>query len=443
MLMGLVIAGVVGVIVMVSLIASVSFRTVVSTNDVHIVQKGKSTTSYGKDQAAGNVYYSWPSWMPKIGLTSISLPVSVFSVRLDSYAAYDKGRVPFEIDVMAFFRIEDTNVAAQRVHTHQELIEQLKGILQGACRSILATHEIEEILEGRGKFGEAFTKEVTDNLKAWGVHPVKCIELMDIRDANDSNVIENIMAKKKSLIEKQSRIEVAENHREAQEAEIIAQREVEMQKQSAAETVGKRAADREKAVGISLELSRQEIKAQEKVTAEKDMAVQQVKQVRGAEIAKDVAVVAAEQQKRTQVIHAEGLKEKTITEAQGKLGEAQLVAQGIEAQGKAKGVAEQAVLMAPVNAQITLAEKIGSDAGYQQYLVSIRQIEANEAIGIEQAKALEKADVKVIANTGSAPEGMKNVMDLFTSKGGTNIGAALEAFAQTEAGQAIVKKLLK
>lgn len=430
--------GVLGLVVLVTLVLAASFRTVVSTNDVHIVQSVKKTTSYGKDQQTGNVYYRWPAWLPVIGVKTITLPVSVFDVSLDGYAAYDKGRVPFVIDVMAFFRITETNLAAQRVHSHTELIEQLKGILQGACRAILASSEIEEILEGRGKFGEMFTKEVDHNLAAWGVQTVKCIELMDIRDADGSNVIGNIMAKKQSLIERESRIEVAENKRAASEAEIVAQREVEMQKQNALQQVGQRSAEKDKQVGIANQQAHQEIKMQEKITAEKQMAVVQVQEVRTAEIARDVEVVQADQAKRTEIIRAEGEKQKTITVAEGTLEKAKLHAQGIEAEGRARGAAEQAVLMAPVNSQIELAKEIGANAGYQTYLVQIRTIDKEQAVGIEQAKALTAAEIKVIANSGGVVDGVKNVMDLFTSKGGTQLGAMVEAFTQTDAGKQLL-----
>lgn len=145
------------------------FRVVVPTNDVHIVQSRKKTVSYGKGMPGGNVYYQWPSWWPLLGVKTISLPVSNFSVSLENYAAYDKGRLPFIIDVIAFFRIEDGDMAAQRVSSHAELETQLSKILRGACRAILASSQIEEILEGRGKFGEMFTKEVDANLREWGV----------------------------------------------------------------------------------------------------------------------------------------------------------------------------------------------------------------------------------------------------------------------------------
>jgi flotillin len=423
--------------------AILSLRSVVSTNDVHIVQRGKVTVSYGKDQTAGNVYYAWPAWLPLLGCTVIRLPMHVFDVDLDGYAAYDKDRVPFVVDVMAFFRVDDTGLAAQRVHTFDELKKQLEGILQGACRSILATSEINDILEGRSTFGEKFTKEVDHNLEAWGVRTVKCIELMDIRDAKDSQVIHNIMAKKKSMIERESRVAVAENIRAAEEAEVIAKREVALRKQEADQQVGQRAAEKDKQVGIATEQAKQEIKAQAKITAERDMEVQRVQNVKQAEIARDVQVVAAEQEKRTQVIKAEGEKQKTVTIAQGSLEQAKLHAEGVRAEGEAKGAADTAIAMAPVNAQTALAKEIGGNAGYQKYLIEIRVVEKDEAIGKANADALKaaKPEIKVIAN--NVGDGFSGVLDVLSPKGGTVIAGALEALAQSDVGRSMVEKFTK
>src|ERR1051326_3685795 len=413
-----------------SIIVAMSFRTVVATNEVHIIQSRRKTTSYGKDQPAGNTYYAWPAWMPRIGIRVVRLPVSVFDVQLNEYAAYDKGRVPFVIDILAFFRIGDSNVAAQRVSSVQDLESQLKGILQGASRSILAQSPIEEILEERAKYGKMFTDATNDQLKAWGVVNVKNVELMDIRDAKDSQVISRIMAVKQSLVEKESRLAVAANQQAAFTAEIDAKRQVALRQQEADEYVGVRIAPKAQAV-----------KEQEKTTAQKSMAVLEVNQVRQAEITRGVQVVNADQEKQMAVIRAEGEKQKTITLAEGALQQMKLNAEGVRAQGDAKGAAETAVLMAPVNSQIALAKEIGQNEGYQQYLVTVRQIEANQLVGIEQAKALTAAQVKVIANSTGPIEGVKSVMDLFTPKGGTQLGAAVEAFKNTEAGAAIVDSL--
>jgi flotillin len=435
---------------------AVFFRVVVPTNNVDIVQSSKRTVSYGNGEAdgqtAGNTYYKWPSWIPMIGVKTTSLPVSVFDTRLDDYAGYDKGRVPFVIDIMAFFRITDSNMAAQRISHFSELQSQLQSILQGAVRTILASYDIEQILEGRAEFGQSFTKEVDEQLKSWGVQSVKCIELMDIRDADNSHVIRNIMEKKKSLIEMQSRIEVASNMKNAQVAEIEAKREVLLQEQQAEQQVGIRTAEREQEVGIAKEKSNQTVKEQAKITAEKEMEIARVKQVKQAEIEKESKIVLSNQQREQMSIAALASKEqigllaeaekiRTITIAEGKLEEATKNAKGLEAEGLARAEAEKAIQLASVTAQTTLAEQIGENPSYQSYLVQVRQVEADEKIGIEQAKALHGAEIKVIANGGSISGGLSSVGELLSSKGGTQIAGLLEGLGQTAVGGALVDKL--
>jgi flotillin len=452
-------AVVIAAFIFIILFIALLLRRVVPTNEVHIIQSGKATVSYGKDHAAGNTYYEWPSWVPKIGIVKIVLPVSVFDGDLESYEAYDKGRLPFVVDVKAFFRISDSNIAAQRVSSFDELRSQLHAILQGAVRTILASADIEEIMQGRSQFGEAFTKEVESQLKNWGVSTVKNIELMDIRDSSASHVIKNIMEKKKSLIEMQSRIEVAENMKRASIAEIEAKRETDVQLQDALQKVGARTAEKEKAVGIANELSLQSIKEQAKITREKELAITKLSEVTEANIAKDVQIVKATQDKETAAINkemaiikaaeekettilvAEGTKATTILVAEGNLESKKRESEGIAVEGNAKAEAEKAMQLAPVQAQIVLAKEIGNNDGYQKYLVTIEQVKATQAVGIEQAKALAQADLKVIANSGNVENGMKGIMDIFSSNGGTNVGAMLEGLAQTEQGEALLKKV--
>ncbi len=447
------------VLVLPILIIALFLRRVVPTNEVHIVQSGKATVSYGKEHDAGNTYYEWPSWMPKIGIVKIVLPVSVFDGDLEAYEAYDKGRLPFVVDVKAFFRISDSNLAAQRVSSFDELRSQLHAILQGAVRTILASADIEEIMQGRSQFGEAFTREVEAQLTNWGVSTVKNIELMDIRDSTASQVIKNIMEKKKSLIEMQSRIEVAENMKRASIAEIEAKRETDVQLQDALQKVGARTAEKDKAIGIANEQAQQAIKEQAKITTEKDLEIKKVSEVTSANIAKDVqivkanqdketaainkdmAVIEAAQEKETTILVAEGTKATTILVAEGNLESKKRESEGIAVEGTARAEAEKAMQLAPVQAQIVLAKEIGNNEGYQKYLITIEQVKANQAVGIEQAKALSQADLKIIANSGSVENGMKGVMDIFSANGGTQVGAMLEGLAQTEQGQALLKKV--
>lgn len=427
-----------------------NLRRVVPTNEVHTIQTGKATTSYGKGMEAGNTYYEWPSWIPIIGLTKVVLPVSVFDLNLTGYEAYDKERVPFVVDITAFFRINDSNTAAQRVANFQELHNQLTSVLQGAVRTVLASHEIDSIMLERSKFGEQFTSEVVEQLKSWGVETVKNIELMDIRDSKDSHVIHNIMSKRTSAIEMESRTVVAANKRKAEIAEIEAERDIDMQAQEAEQQVGQRTAEKDRLVGIANEQAHQEIKEQQKTTATKEMAVVEVKSMRQAEITKGVRTVEAEQEKAVTLINAEAEKNRAVIQAEGQKTQTTLIAEGnleakkresegITAEGTARADAETKMQLAPVTASITLAKEIGGNEGYQKYLVTIRQVEAAQAVGIAQSGALEKANVRVIANAGAPAEGLSSVMDLFSSKGGSALGSMLEAVTQSDVGKALVE----
>jgi flotillin len=425
LIIGLALAAVLGLTGFIALF----LRRVVPTNEVHIIQSSKKTTSYGKDTTNGNTYYEWPSWLPVIGISKVIMPVSVFDLDLESYEAYDKGRLPFVVDVKAFFRITESDVAAQRVASFDELLGQLKAIVQGAVRVILASNDIEEILNGRSAFGEQFTKEVAEQLKNWGVSTVKNIELMDIRDSNGSAVIQNIMAKKKSHIEMESRTEVAKNKQIAAIAEIEAQKEVDLKAQNAKQDVGLRTTTAEREVALAQQQKIQVVSDQAKTTKEKEMAILQVEHVRKSEITRQTALIKAEQDKGVQVLAAEAQLETKKREADG-----------ITAEGSARAAAATAMELAPVQAQITLAKEIGENKAYQEYLVTIRKVEAAQYVGMEQAKALTQADVKIITNSGSPTEGLTGVMDLFSSKGGTQVGAMLEALSNTDQGQALLSK---
>jgi flotillin len=94
-------------------------------------------------------------------------------------------------------------------------------------------------------------------------------------------------------------------------------------------------------------------------------------------------------------------------------------------------------------AQIELAKEIGTNEGYQQYLVALEAIKAYISVGGEQAKALAAADIKVIANAGSPGEGLTSAMQLFSSNGGLAVGGMLEALSNTPQGADLLENLKK
>lgn len=431
---------------------AVLLRRVVPTNMVHIVQSRNKTTEYGRNRADGNAYYHIPSWVPVFGVTVTSFPESNFQVVLERYQAYDSNRLPFMVDIAAFFRIDKASEAAQRVASFGELTDQLQDVLRGAVRSILASERLEVILESRADLANEFTKAVDEQLKEWGVKAVKSIEFMDITDIQKGGVIQQIMDKEISRIDRESRTAVAENNRQAQEAEIAATRQVDLTKQTAQKDVGINKAQADQEVGLAREKAKQEVAQANAVTTERDMEVKRVGDTRTAEIQRDVAIVAAEEaqrvamiqadtQKAVQITKAEGERQATQTQAEGNLFQDLKVAEGTRAMGEAKAHAERALLQAPVDAQISLAKEIGENQGYQAYLVQIETIKASAEVGVAQAVAMQKAEIRIFANGGSISDGVSSAGNLFSAQGGTQLGAMAQAMGASPEGQQLLNAL--
>lgn len=443
-----------------------SLRRIVPTNVVHIVQRGNKTVSYGVGKGS-NVYYEFPKWFPVIGVEVRILPVSNFDIELHKYSAYDKDRVPFVVDVKAFFHISDTNKAAEKVESFDELKKQLENVVQGTVRSILAKSKLEEIMEERSVFGDKFTENVKADLQNWGVDAIKNIELMDVRDADGSNVIQQIMAKRMSAIDMESRTEVAKNRKTAQQAELEAQKEIDVTraeterlageaKAKSQEAIGIANAEAQKNAGIATQKSVSEIAKAEKLTAEQQMEVIKVKEIKEAEIKRERALINAEEMKKTIEIQSQANKIKVEMDAEAELEAKKREALGVKSIGeaeaeviKAKGISEaeskKQMELAGVTAQTTLAEKIGENKPYQDYLIRVKEVEVSQVVGVAQyqamAEALSKADLKLLVNSGDVNSGIGKLSDIFTSKGGSQLNGLMESLKQTDEGKSILSLL--
>jgi flotillin len=448
------------------LIYVLSLRRIVPTNVVHIVQRGSQTVSYGTKKSS-NVYYEWPGWLPKLGVTVRVLPVSNFDIELKRYEAYDKDRVPFVVDVKAFFHISDTNVAAEKVESFEELKGQLENVVQGAVRSILAKSKLEEIMEERSIFGKQFTEAVNVDLKNWGVEAIKSIELMDVRDADGSQVIHQIMAKRMSAIDMESRTEVAKNQKMAKQAELEAKKEIDVTAAQTEKIAGEAQAQSQQAIGIAKAESMKktgiaeqesisDIAKAERSTAEQQMEVVKINQIKQAEIDRERAIIAAEQEKQKMEIQAQADKFRVETEAaailEAKRKEAEAVktvgtaeAEVIMAKGVSEAESRKAMELAGVTAQTTLAKEIGENKPYQEYLIKIKEVEVSQVIGVAQyesiAKALAAADLKLLVNSGDVHSGIGKLTDLFTSKGASQLNGLIEGLKQTDEGKNLISML--
>jgi flotillin len=188
------------------------------------------------------------------------------------------------------------------------------------------------------------------------------------------------------------------------------------------------------------------------------MEVIKINEIKQAEIDKEKAIIISEQQKKTIEIEAQANKIKVETDASALLESKKKQAEGLKIIGeseaeviKLKGMSEaeskKAMELAGVTAQTTLAEKIGENKPYQDYLVKIKEVEVSQVVGVAQyesiATALSKADLKLLVNSGDVNSGIGKFSDLFTSKGGSQINGLIEGLKQTEEGKGILSLLEK
>lgn len=432
-------------------------RKVVPTNEAHVVQKGKTSVSFGKGFEWGNVYHNWPSWVPVVWVSVQKLPLSIFDLQLNDYKAYDSGKVPFQVDITAFFEIKDPTVAAQKVFTIGELKDQLNETLKWVVRKVLASKDIVEIMESRVEIKKEFYDQVFGAVKSWGIM-LQNVEFMDIRDADGSQVVTNIMMKKRSQIESESQIEVAENQKKAtieKENKLAEARSAAAQAKSGADIIASDAErdaeikvienekltqnqeiEKERILAVQKEEAKQKLYEAEKVTKERELAVKQVDEEKNAEIAKSIELIRADEQKQKMIIDAQADKASIELAAWADKIKVELEASAektrIESIWIAKAKEIDYIGTARAKNQTQMAEALNMfDQESLEFMKKELDVKLSEIVDLEKAKALWKADVKVISTGSNGWEGVKSFMDLFSANGGSNIGAMVEAAKNT------------
>ena len=393
------------------LVLMMSWRRVVPTNEYHIVQRSNKTIEYGKDRPAGNSYYAIPSFIPIFWVNVQVMPWTIFDITINNYDAFDSGRVPFMVDIAGFFRIDNPAIAAQRIKTIDELNSQLEAIVSSVARTILGKMDINDILETRSSLWDSFMEEISKNVREFGLVCTKNIELMKIYDAPWSSIIYNIQKKKESQIERDAKISIAENNKEAREKEIASERAIELARIDKEKQVGEADAENRKIVEIARQQAEQQINVEKKETIARELEAKMVQETKEAEIAKQKKIIEEEQEKSVKVIKAEaeaetlkkiaeGRKAAAKNDAEATIEKAKAESEAIQKKATAEAEGEKAKKEATVADQVKLLQEISKNQEYSKYLQAIKAIEMFGLAEQKKAEALQKADIKYLA-TGS------------------------------------------
>lgn len=375
-------------------------RRVVPRHEAHVVIKRRKVVVYSGTAEIqgirGTTYYYFPSWVPVLGMDVTQVPLSVLELRVPEMVTFAARTARFTLTASVFVRVTDPLKSAQRWpgRSVEDFVSGVKELMENAIRNTTTAFAAEDIIEKKDEIASKLQHALSADMDEYGCI-ITNVGIVDITDAPDNTVISDIAQKREAEINSESRQIVAIKEREARVVEAENTQASEMRESEAAEAIGVRNREKEQRVFVS----------QQKVATE-EMEVERIRQVRAAEIERDATIERAQGQRQAVILKREA-------EAEGT---------------KSVGMAEAEVTRSRGMAE---AEAISKRAAalnrLQEADRSFRIIEKDEKVGLELAKALQHADLKLVS-TGK----VDSFLDLFSANGGASLGAFMSSLRQVE-----------
>lgn len=359
-------------------IALLAMYRIVPPSEAHFVTSvGKTFVASPDETIRGDKGSRWYFFIPLIRT------VRVMDLRIKELVfnqeTYEKDQARYDVKVSTKYRIVDVKKAAETFTSTEELEKQLVEVVAASVRAVTVKFEVTEARANKQKMAQEVEKEMTDDLAQWGLKLIS-FQLVDFQDTKDSKIISDISKRREVEIQATTRERNAEKIKQARMKEAEAEENARSREIQKDEIVAKR--DQEK---------QQKVFEKEREAQEAQYNVIQVQTIRQAEIDKAKAIVMANQRKETELINREQKK----LEGEGDRLRAEEVAKGEAAPIREKGYAE-------ADAKNKLQEALNKfkDEAIRA-LVAEKIVEKDRQVGVEAAKALEKADLKVFAGDGS------------------------------------------
>jgi len=391
---------IIGIILLLALVvaALIYMYRIVPPSQAHYVTSASKTFVASPDEKIrGDKGSRWYFLIP------ILRTIRVMDLRIKELVfvqeTYEKNQARYNVKVSTKYRIVDVQKAAETFTSEPELEKQLEEVIRASVRAVTVRFDVVEARANKQKMAEEVEKEMVDDLGQWGLKLIS-FQLVDFQDTATSNIISDISKRREVEIESTTRERNAEKIKQARIKEAEAEEKARQREIEKDEVIAKREQEKE-----------QMVFEKQKLAQEEHFKVVQVQVIKQAEIDKEKAIVEANQKKETEEI----IKEQKHLEGQGDRLRAEEAAKGEAAPIREKGYAE-----ADAKEKLQAALNKFEDKAIRA-LVAEQIVEKDRQVGIEAAKALEKADLKVFAGDGS-----KDAIDLgkiITAIGVANPGA--------------------
>lgn len=369
--------------IIVFLIGSAWYR-IVPPSEAHLVTtpSGAFVASPDEDVGKAKKYFHIPEWIPWLGRTVRIMNITIDELKYNQ-ETIEKGQARYNVDVSLKYRIKNVKISAQRYTNDEDLKEQLKEVVKASVRNITVNYEVTEVRAKKAIVDEEIEKLLTVELDKWGLELIN-FQLVGFSDTEESSIISDISKRREVEIESRTREENAERKKQARIKEAEAEEKAKEREISKEKVIGQREQDKLKSIAENAKLAK-----------EKEFEVIRVKTIEQAKIDKEKAIVKAEEEKATEAI----MKEKKKLEGEGDRAKAEEIAKGEAAPIREKGFAE-----AEAKDKLQQALNKFEDKAIRA-LVAEKIVEKDKLVGLETAKALTNADLKVFAGDGKGKAG--------------------------------------
>ena len=382
------------IVILISIICMFSWYRLVPPSEAHLVVTGTNKKMVcspdPKVQKNGgkSSYFKIPAFIPILGRVVRPMDVTIKELVI-AQETYEKGQARYKVKCSLKYRITDVEQASETYINDESLQKMMIEVIQAGVRAVTVKYDVIDARAKKQEMAKAVKIEIEDDLKNWGLE-LTSFQLVDFQDTEDSKIVSNISKRREVEIETRTRQENAQRKKEAEVKEFESQ-----------EASEKRRIEKEETIGKSEEDKKQKIATQQKIAEEKRFEVIKVQQIEQAKIDKEKAIIKANENKETEEIK----KEMKRLEGEGDRAKAEEIAKGEAAPIREKGFAE-----AEAKEKLQDALNKFGDAAIRA-LIAEKVVEKDRAIGVEGAKALQYAELKLFSGTdgGGAFDVGKNI----------------------------------
>jgi len=390
--------------------------TVVPPHEAHVVvSRGKGKKVYCSRPLEG-VRLRSAYWYIPILDQRLIIPLENIRIEIDSIPLRDQLMAKFSGDVICFLSVVDPLLAAEKLgrieaeegKTGFPRIEAEVGrLIESISRNASMSMEVYEIMRHRDAFSQEVKKRVNDPLKEWGVQLVD-LEVIHFKDIEAYTVIKDLEQRQATLINAETRKQVADNQKGASIVESLANKETEVARAENEELYRIRQIQKDQKVGQTQQESVQNI-AQAEMEANK----QKVEALRVLDVG--TAQVGAQ----AKIESAKGDSEAVKTKADGD-------SEAIRKTGLAQAEVTKATLIAEADGtkEKAYALKEYTDAGLSLETISA-EVEIKKAQFAALAEGLKVAKISLVTSGESSILGIP-----VSAKVGADIGQMLYEMAE-------------